>query len=337
MFKGKKILIIVGKEEVRRKDVQDVLRCKAFLEKVLLKKGLITDSVFITKKDFRKIESLKNSILSYKPDCIFNLFEGFSDDSQKEAEFVRVLEKMNIPFTGNPSFSINICLDKEKTKKILRENRIPSPKGIFLKNIRDLDKYSINMPVFVKPCFEDASLGIDKDSLITDKNLLSKILSEKLEEFPKGLIIEEFISGNEYNLGFLGEYPYELLGVSILDYSRFEGYSPFLTYRSKWKTDSGEFKKLLPSLKDNISKELKSRLVNLAKKAGRVLKCRNYFRIDIREKNGKIFILDVNPNPDINMDSGFMKQGYKQGYKYEDIIEKILLHSFNCYSGKKYA
>lgn len=336
MFKGKNILIVAGKEEILRRDIQDVLRCKAFLEKVLLRKGLNIDSLFITKKDFRKAENLKNNILSYKPDCIFNLFEGFSDDSQKEAEFVRVLEKMNIPFTGNPSFSLNICLDKEKTKKILKKNRIPAPEGIFLKNIKDLDKYSINLPVFVKPCFEDASLGVDKDSLITEKYRLRKILSEKLGEFPKGLILEEFIPGNEYNIGFLGEYPYELLGISVLDYSRYEGYSPFLTYRSKWKTDSYEFKKLLPSLKDNISKELKKRLVNLASKAGRVLKCRNYFRIDIREKNGKIFVLDVNPNPDINKDSGFMRQGYNHGYKYEDIIEKILQYSF-CNAGGKYA
>ncbi|MEW6087156.1 MAG: ATP-grasp domain-containing protein [bacterium] len=327
MFKGKKILIAVGKEAVRRKDVQDVLRCKACLEKVLLKKGLTFKTLFLGKKSFKKTENLKRTVLNYQPDCVFNLFEGFSDDSQKEAEFVRILEDINIPFTGSPSFSLYACLDKEKTKKILSKNNVPSPKGIFLKNVKKLKEYDINLPVFVKPCFEDASLGIDKDSLVTEKNRLHKILSKKLEEFPKGLILEEFIPGKEYNIGFLGEYPYKLLGISVLDYERFKGYSPFLTYRSKWKKNSYEFKRILPSLDYDIAGGFKNKLVNLAKKAGKVLKCRNYFRVDIREKDGKIFVLDVNPNPDINEDSGFMKQGYSAGYKYGDIIEKILQYS----------
>jgi D-alanine-D-alanine ligase len=44
----------------------------------------------------------------------------------------------------------------------------------------------------------------------------------------------------------------------------------------------------------------------------------------MREKDGELFVLDVNPNPDINRDSGFMRQAYAKGYTYEDVIEKIL-------------
>jgi D-alanine-D-alanine ligase len=45
-------------------------------------------------------------------------------------------------------------------------------------------------------------------------------------------------------------------------------------------------------------------------------------------KNGGLFVLDANPNPDINIDSGFMRQACYRGYAYGDIMTMILRLSF---------
>ena len=319
-----KILIAVAKDISARNDVQDALRCRTSLEDVFLKKGLSVETLYLEEDNFEKVEMIKEKILGHSPVCVFNLFEGFGNNSQKEAEFVEILESTNIPYTGNSSHTLSLCLNKEVLKKILLKNSILVPKGFFIKDIKELKPDVLDFPLFIKPCFEDASVGIDRDSLVTEKQNAYEILEKKLKKFPQGVIVEEFISGKEYNVGFLGDYPYELLGISVIDYAKHKKILPFLSYNSKWETYSQEFKILLPSLEEPIDESFKKRIITLAKKVGEVSGCRNYFRVDLRETDGRLFVLDVNPNPDINQDSGFMKQAYYKGYTYEDIIEKIL-------------
>ncbi len=324
-MKNKKILIIENKENTIRKDMLDALRCQKSVEEALLNKGLYVENLYIQKKDLKNSYDIKSKILSYNAFCIFNLFEGFSNDPHKEAEFANILEQTNIPFTGNASYTLANCLDKNKTKKILKENNLPTPKWIFFKDFKKFYSGNLQKPLFIKPCFEDASLGIDKHSLVTKIECLNKILEKKIKRFPKGLIIEEFISGKEYNVGFVGEYPYEVLGISVLDYCNFRKLPPFLNYNSKWKTDSTAFKTLLPSVDTKINADLKEYILHISRKAAKSLKCRGYFRVDLRQKEKELFILDINPNPDINRDSGFIRQAYHKGYTYDDIIEKIIL------------
>lgn len=319
-----RIVIAVIKEDTARKDVKDVLRCKNAIEKALLNKNWSVKTLYLEEKDFESSESIKTRIMELKPFCIFNLFEGFENDSQKEAAFVQIIEDMNVFFTGNSSYTLNLCGNKWKTKDVLRRNNIPTPKGIFVKEVKDLDLKSIHLPIFIKPCFEDASLGIDIDSLVTDEENLHKVIEQKLKEFPKGLMAEEFISGKEYNVGFLGDFPYEAIGISTIDYSEYRNTYSFLTYNSKWETDTCEFKTLLPSLEKGLDNDLKKKILELSAKAGEILGCKSYFRVDLREKNGQLYVLDVNPNPDINEDSGFMKQAYFKGYIYEEVIERIV-------------
>lgn len=329
MPKEKKILIAVGKEKISRKDTLEVLKCVNSVKKSLEKMEFTTDILLIEKKDFNDLQNILNIILDFNPDCIFNLFEGFSDDSQKEIEFVKLLERIKIPFTGNFSYTLNICRNKQKTKSILRKNQIFVPVGFLVKKSRDLNNKKLNFPLFIKPCFEDASLGIDEKSLIEKKEDIYRIIKNKLRKFPHGLIVEEFISGKEYNVGLLGNYPYELLGISILNYKKYKNFSPFMCYTSKWKKDSQKFKSLIPAYKNKMNKVLQKKIIDISIKAGDILKCRGYFRVDLREKNGELFVLDINPNPDINIDSGFMKQAYMRGYTYEKVIEKIISFTYN--------
>jgi D-alanine-D-alanine ligase len=230
----------------------------------------------------------------------------------------------NIPFTGNSSFTLCACLDKAMTKNILKRSGILVPKGIVVKNITNLKMNNLSFPVFVKPCSEDASVGISKDSLVYSKKGLRDILKKRLKKFPKGLIVEEFLPGEEYSVAFLGNRFYEALGVSAINYSLYKDFPPFLTYISKWDEKANEFKKIKPSRVLMADVNLKKRIISLARKAAKVLGCRGYFRVDLRTKDGKIFIIDVNPNPDINIESGYVKQARQSGYSYSEIIEKII-------------
>lgn len=320
----KVIMIAVGKEKSMREDVFSNQQCRNYIKKVLLREGYKVKSFNVKEDYFEDILSFKEKILKRRPFCVFNLFEGFSNDAFKEAEFVLVLEELNLPFTGNPAHVLKLCLDKFKAKEILKKNNLPVPEGVMIRKIDDLKSVDIKFPLFLKPCFEDASVGIDSDSLVEDEQSLYKNITKKLKKFPSGIIIEEFIKGKEYNVGFLGNYPYECLGVSVLDYSEYSDILPFLSYASKWDKRTKEFANLWPSLREDIPCPLYDEIVSISRKAAKILGCRGYFRVDLREANGKIYILEVNPNPDISPKSGFIRQAKRKGYTYKEIIIRIL-------------
>lgn len=318
------IVIAVAQEKTRRKDALDVLRCKESVEKALIKNGFLVKSIYVKKEDFKNPEALIKIILKLKPHSVFNLFEGFSDDSKKEAEFAKLLEGAAIRFTGSLSYTLDTCLDKIKTKGILSHYDIPVPRGIFVNRTDNISIDSLFFPLFIKPALEDASLGIDSSSLVVKRKALRSVVEKKIKEFPTGLIIEEFIAGCEYNVALLGNFHYKLLGISVLDYSKYKTGLPFLSYPAKWDSSFPEYKILFPSLDAKIKDSLRKKIIALSIKTAKILGCRGYCRIDLREKNGNIFILDVNPNPDINKDSGFINQACQEGFTYEDIVTKIV-------------
>ncbi|MBU1122149.1 MAG: ATP-grasp domain-containing protein [Candidatus Omnitrophota bacterium] len=322
------IIIAIGKEDCCRQDVIEVERCSQSVEQTLVGLGYTVKKVFIEKKDFVSKKRVLNKVADCRADRVFNLFEGFSDDSFKEIEFIKILEAEGILFTGNASATLKICRDKFKVKEVLSKEGVAVPEGKLIKRSREVDVNDFNLPVFIKPCYEDASLGIDKDSLVIKKEYLVAVIKDKLRQFPQGVLVEEFISGKEYTLGMMGKYPYEMLGVSVIDYAEYKKFSPFLTYRAKWEYSSKEFKEILPKIGGRIDRKVKKEIIRLAKETGRILSCRGYFRVDFREKEGKLVVIDANPNPDINKDSGFIKQARAEGLSYSEVISKIISFGF---------
>ncbi len=322
-----RVLIAVGLERTDRPDVLDVLRCTQSVESVFAGMGVPVEKLFVHSDDFPGLERVREEILCRTPLKVFNLFEGFSGDSGKEISFASMLENLGVPFTGNPSKTLGRCLDKESAKQLLAKGGIPVPRGVFIDKPGGSPWKGLEFPLFVKPCFEDGSVGIQKDSLVQEEAGIERTLRRKLKEFPRGIVLEEFIPGREFNVGFLGTPPYEVLGVSMIDYSRYSGSLPFLHYGSKWDPACVEFNEILPVLEEGIGSSLRESLVKTARKAGEVLGCRGYFRVDLREREGCPYVLDVNPNPDINEDSGFARQGQKRGYSYPEVVERILAYA----------
>jgi len=322
-------LIAVTEEKTKRLDVLDALRCAHAIRDVLREKYEVC-LVGIKKEDLVTPQSLIKKIKAFHPAGIFNLFEGFSDDSEKEAAFIRILEKTKIPFTGNNYKTTLSCLDKNKTRYLLRRAGVAVPRGACIYRLDDRRLAGLGYPLFLKPSREDASVGIDDDSLVCDAKRLKAVLPRMLKRFPRGVVVEEFIGGIEYNCAFLGNGPYELIGISQIDYKKYNRFKPFLTYKAKWDTRSPQFLAIIPELKENLDKAVKSSIIELSSRAAKVLGCRGYFRVDLREQGGKLYVLDVNPNPDINVDSGFIRQAKHKGYSFADVVMKIAADALKC-------
>lgn len=321
----KKILVVVGIGNYKSSDTEAVFKCRDAVMDCIRSTQRIVESFEIHENTFsNEPERIIFQIKELSPDCVFNLFEGFCGNARSEASFAYMLEKNNIPFTGNRSKALEICLDKDKTKKILDANGIAVPGGALIKTLSDLQHTTFSFPAFVKPAFEDASVGIDKNSLVKNNEELFASVSKKLSSFPSGLIVEEFISGKEFNAAFLGEYPYEHLGISSLDYSPHPDCPNYLNFNSKWKDGAVEYEKLMPRVLDRTDPDYRNDIIDISRSAAKALGCSRYFRVDLREKNEKLHVLDVNPNPDISPDSGLARQAAARDIDYSELISKIL-------------
>lgn len=324
------VAVVAGREDTGREDVLDVLRCRQSVIDALCSKGFRAFPLDITKEDFSRGRGIERKIRGSSPDCIFNLFEGFSDASWLEIRFAEMLCSTGIPFTGNSPETLALCLDKDTARRALARAGIPvAPGCCVLPGYKPGVEDGLRFPLFVKPRMEDSSVGIDGRSIVESREQLYRLLDERLVSFPDGLIVEEFLDGREFNAGFMGSYPYELMAVSSIDF-RFEpGERSFLGYDSKWEQNSCEYQNTESVVEKGIDPRLRREIVRISREAGKVVRCSGYFRVDLREHEGDLFVLEVNPNPDINTDSGFVKQSARKGYGYAEMVARLVRNAMN--------
>jgi len=94
-------------------------------------------------------------------------------------------------------------------------------------------------------------------------------------------------------------------------------------YREKWNITFG-FAELDLQTTKNIERT--------CRKVYRVLQIRDYGRIDLRLRpDGKLVILEANPNPDIAYGEEVAEAAEKAGLSYENLIDRILKLALSRY------
>jgi D-alanine-D-alanine ligase len=236
-----------------------------------------------------------------RPNVVFNLFEGLADHPGTEAYAAGLLEWLGLPYTGCPYQTLCVAHDKPWTKRLLRGAGLPTA-DFFVVEDGPVEDCAIGWPVIVKPGRQDASVGLDQSSVVTDLARLNERVTYLLETYGPPVLVEEFIRGREFNIGLIESPELRALPASeILFVERGPGYWPIVTYDAKWKPGSGDYEATPAKYPAEVSPRLAARLYALSKQAFRLLGCRDYARVDFRVRpNGKACILEVNPNPDFS-------------------------------------
>jgi D-alanine-D-alanine ligase len=232
---------------------------------------------------------------------VFNLFEGLADQYGTEAFAAGLLEWLGIPYTGCPYQTLCVARDKPWTKRLLRGAGLPTA-DFFVVEEGLVEDCPIEWPVIVKPGMQDASIGLDQNSVATDLARLNERVAYLLDTYGPPVLVEEFVNGREFNVGLIESPDLRALPVSEIEFVDKEpGYWPIVTYDAKWKPGSRDYEATPAKYPAVVSPRLAQRLHRLAKDAFRLLGCRDYARVDFRVRpNGKPCILEVNPNPDFS-------------------------------------
>ena len=140
------------------------------------------------------------------------------------------------------------------------------------------------------------------------------------------MIVEEFISGREFYASAVGSIRSQVFPIRELTFREFPEDAPrFATYKAKWDEDYRKKWGIRNESARGLSDELTKEIQTMAKKAFSVLGLSGYARFDLRLSDaGELVMLEANPNPSLGPEDDFIQSAQKAGFKYEQVIEKIL-------------
>jgi D-alanine-D-alanine ligase len=258
-------------------------------------------------------------------DIVFNLCETVDEDPHLIWHAAAVFELLGVSFTGSTSAALMLTTDKVVSKRLLKGRQVRTPKYIVYNGLREFTTALLEFPVIVKPRFEDASIGIDQDSIFENDQELRKGLKQFLDRFGP-VLIEEYIPGREFNLTLLGYPVPSVLPVGEIDFSAFpENLYPIVGYRAKWDKASFEYNHSPRRFPRDLSRSLANKMEKVALACFHLFMVRDYGRVDLRvDDHGKIYVLEVNGNPCLSPDAGFAASAQEAGLSYEDMIGMII-------------
>ncbi|HBH60406.1 MAG TPA: hypothetical protein DDX85_01420 [Nitrospiraceae bacterium] len=261
----------------------------------------------------------------YKPDAIFNLVEGVNDDPVYQQFFVLLFEYLGYPFTGSGYSAMLSTSDKSIAKMLMNGFNISTP---VYDEYRGMNKgFTGKPPWIVKPALEDASIGIDETSVYRNKKHMLASLPRIYERHGRQtLIVEQYIAGREFNVSLL-EQPggqVEVLPVAEIVFNEWPEDKPMIVgYSAKWDKKSFEHRHTQrmfhpPDVKLDV-------IAHTALQCWKVFRLKGYARVDIRvAEDSTVYVLEINANPCISPDSGFIAAVREAGHPDSYFVSTIL-------------
>jgi D-alanine-D-alanine ligase len=260
-------------------------------------------------------------------DLIFNLTESYAGDDTREMHVTAFLDMLDIPYTGAGPHAHTLAQDKSIAKKMFSFYGIQSP--YFATSYRGAidHAHDISFPLIVKPTSEDGSIGIGADAVVTSVKELMERISYIQTEFDSPALIEEYIEGREIYASILGSYESAYaLPLVELDLSKLpKGIPRIASQDVKFEKDTDAYKLTKSAIAEGLDEETETKLTEIALKAYRAVKLRDYGRIDMRlSSKGEVYVIEANPNPWLSSGQEFAMAAKKSGLSYAQMIGEIV-------------
>ncbi len=262
------------------------------------------------------------------PLIAFNLAETIEGKGSLIHLAPSLLDTLGIPYTGAPCEAILLTSHKVLAKRTLAAGGIATPAWAAAAEALDAAP-GFPAPWIVKSVWEHASIGLEDSSVAGSAEELAAEISRRAEREPiENLFVESFIDGREFNLALLGgEREPESLPPAEIRFVGFPRSKPRMVgYRAKWVEGSFEYGATprafdFPGEDDELLREL----AKVSRDCWRLFGLRGYARVDFRvDPAGRPWVLEVNTNPCLAPDAGFMAAAGRAGLTIEDVVQKIV-------------
>ena len=299
MNKPKKIAVLMGgpgeEKNVSLKSGQAII-------KALNHNGYDVTSIILD----TKLEKLVKDLLS-----VDLVFLGLHGNIGENGTIQGFLDALGIIYTGSGPLSSAICMDKNISKIIAKNNGIMTPKWNLCNTV--IHDAKMNYPVIVKPNGQGSTVGLQ----IAHNESELKPALEYAFNYDNSVLVEEYIQGRELTVMLIDGKAQPV--CEIIPSHEFYDY--------ECKYTAGMSKYICPAeIDDNISNYVKKISENLFD----LLKCENYSRADFRmDDQNKFWFLEMNTLPGMTDTSLAPMSALAAGISFNELIDKIVMHAWN--------
>ena len=257
-------------------------------------------------------------------DVVFPALHGsYGEDGTVQG----LCELADLPCVGSGVLGSSICMDKEITKRLLKEAGLPIPPFCALKAHEEIDLNllikEIGIPLFVKPARLGSSVGISK--VHRPEELLPAI--ESAFQYDDKILIETFIDGREIECAALGN-----LDVQVSLPGEVIPQHEFYSYEAKYLDPEGALFRLPAKLDPEIVLEVQ----NLSKRAFSILECEGMARIDfLLRKEGALFLSEVNTIPGFTPISLYPRLWNLGNLPFPKLVDQLIQLALERHERKK--
>jgi len=307
----KKAIILHNPVSVDSKeDELDVLNQAELVEKALAMLGYSSERMEFS----LDIQTQMNKIKDKKPEIVFNLVETVNNTGRLSFFAPAMLELAGVKFTGSGTDAIYTTTDKIVCKTILRSASIETPG--WAKVLSEIDPEKVYL---TKPIAEDGSVGIEDNTLLQ---------GNQIKAIPEECFAEEYIHGREFNISVIGGASGEtVLPPAEMCFNNYSDARPrILGYKAKWEENSFEYKNTSRSFNfDERDFLLLEDLRVIAQRCWQIFGLRGYARVDVRVGSDNVpKVIEINANPCIAPDSGFIAACNEAGMTDTEVIKRII-------------
>jgi D-alanine-D-alanine ligase len=236
------------------------------------------------------------------------LHGGDGEDGTLQAFF----DLLGIRYTGSGPLGSGIAMDKDVTKRLLRDAGVPTlPWRIAHAPEFEFDPDTIaegvGYPCIVKPSRQGSSVGL----YVVERADNLETAVQAAGRFDTEVMIERFVRGHELTVGVLGDQP--LAPVEI------RPKKGIYDYESKYTPGMTEY--LCPA---PLAQEVTAQVQAYALRAFRVLKLRGYARIDFILAKEQLYCLEANTLPGMTATSLLPKAAAAAGIGFPELCERIV-------------
>ena len=260
------------------------------------------------------VETSGQSLLEHV-DVIFPIVHGtLGEDGCLQG----LLRMADLPFVGSDVLGSAVCMDKDISKRLLRDAGIAVAPFITLnrgnaaRTTFDQARQKLGLPLFVKPANQGSSVGVSK--VADEAEYLAAI--ELALGFDEKVLVESAVKGREIECAVLGNERPIASGCGEIVVR-----DGFYSYDSKYIDDQAA-QVLVPA---DIRVEDSERIRALAVEAFEVLGCAGLARVDVFLcEDGEVLINEVNSLPGFTRISMYPKLWQAAGMSYSELVSRLI-------------
>lgn len=231
--------------------------------------------------------------------------------------------------TGNDTDALMLTYDKWLSKCRLRAAGLTVPDGTLWQPGTSVPCLPAP-PMIVKPVRADGSEGISSsESILSDADPSRvRLAAERVHtQFRQAALVERFVDGRELNVSVMDRAgALCILPVSEIDFSLYPAELPHIVdYRIKWHPGTLGGIVSPRRMPAPLDCETQRCVEDATRAAWNAVGCRDYARMDFRlDEEGRLFILEVNANPDLSPLAGFPAALTAAGIPFADFVAAMV-------------